>query len=168
MNTSFQGTTFAGKDEWLTPPAIIKALGSFDLDPCAPVTRPWNTAANHYTVEDDGLKQPWFGRVFCNPPYGNTAGKFLAKCADHGNAIGLVFARLETNWFFQNVWDRADAIFFIKGRLSFHHVTGEKGGPAGCGSVLLAYGQNNVELLHAVNIPGKFIPLKYLAAADLL
>lgn len=33
------------KDEWLTPPEIIKALGgpeSFDLDPCAPIKRPWD------------------------------------------------------------------------------------------------------------------------------
>lgn len=30
------------KDEWLTPPEIIQALGgpeSFDLDPCAPINR---------------------------------------------------------------------------------------------------------------------------------
>jgi len=33
------------KDEWLTPPDIIKALGPFDLDPCAPIVRPWPTAA---------------------------------------------------------------------------------------------------------------------------
>jgi hypothetical protein len=32
-------------DEWLTPPGILKALGQFDLDPCAPVNRPWDTAA---------------------------------------------------------------------------------------------------------------------------
>lgn len=30
------------KDEWLTPPGIIKSLGEFDLDPCAPVKRPWD------------------------------------------------------------------------------------------------------------------------------
>ncbi|WP_280940170.1 hypothetical protein [Mesorhizobium sp. WSM1293] len=33
----------AGTDVWLTPPAILAALGgaeSFDLDPCAPLDRP--------------------------------------------------------------------------------------------------------------------------------
>lgn len=34
-------------DEWLTPPNIIINLGPFDLDPCAPVIRPWNTAIKH-------------------------------------------------------------------------------------------------------------------------
>ena len=61
------------KDEWLTPPEIIDALGgpaSFDLDPCAPVTRPWPTAKEHFTIIDNGLTKPWRGRIWFNPPYG--------------------------------------------------------------------------------------------------
>ena len=42
-------------DEWLTPPEIIKALGPFDLDPCSPINRPWDTARKHYTIENNGL-----------------------------------------------------------------------------------------------------------------
>jgi len=49
------------KDEWLTPPHILDALGDFDLDPCAPVCRPWSTARNHYTIEDNGMLSPWAG-----------------------------------------------------------------------------------------------------------
>ena len=90
-----------GKDEWLTPPEIIKALGEFDLDPCAPVKRPWPTAEKHYTIQDNGLLKPWQGRVWCNPPY-NDAAKWLARCAEHGNAIALVFARTETKMFFED------------------------------------------------------------------
>lgn len=51
-------------DEWLTPPELLRALGPFALDPCAPVVRPWDTAERHYTVEDDGLSIPWVGRVW--------------------------------------------------------------------------------------------------------
>ena len=47
-----------GTDEWLTPPEIIKALGPFDLDPCSPITRPWDTALKHYSILDMGLLQP--------------------------------------------------------------------------------------------------------------
>ena len=57
-------------DEWLTPPEILRPLGAFDLDPCAPIMRPWDTAAKHLNVNDDGLSQPWHGRVWCNPPFG--------------------------------------------------------------------------------------------------
>ena len=69
MNVTFEGKSSTGKNEWLTPPCLLDRLGEFDLDPCSPVNRPWDTARHHYTVEDDGLRQPWFGRVFCNPPY---------------------------------------------------------------------------------------------------
>lgn len=67
-----------GKDEWLTPPEIIRALGEFDLDPCAPIVRPWDMAKAHYTELDNGLIRPWHGRVWLNPPlwyqYGPVAG----------------------------------------------------------------------------------------------
>lgn len=46
-------------EEWLTPPQLLRALGPFNLDPCAPVNRPWDMAARHYTVLDDGLSKPW-------------------------------------------------------------------------------------------------------------
>ncbi|MDG4853840.1 MULTISPECIES: hypothetical protein [unclassified Mesorhizobium] len=39
----------AGTDVWLTPPALLAALGgaeSFDLDPCAPLDRPWTWRAS--------------------------------------------------------------------------------------------------------------------------
>ena len=86
MNVTFEGKTETGKDEWLTPPELIKALGKFDLDPCSPIKRPWNTAKHHYNINDNGLLMPWEGRVFCNPPYGNQAVKWLEKCALHDNA----------------------------------------------------------------------------------
>lgn len=47
----------SGKDEWLTPRPLIQALGEFDLDPCAPIKRPWDMAKNHFTVEDNGLEK---------------------------------------------------------------------------------------------------------------
>lgn len=147
----------AGKDEWLTPPEIVQALGTFDLDPCSPVTRPWTTALNHYTEKDNGLLMPWKGRVWCKPPYGNQTGTWLERCALHGNAIALTFARTETKMFFSCVWNKADAILFIKGRLSFYHVTGEKGDSAGAPSVLIAYGKENAEILKNCTIKGKFL-----------
>lgn len=35
-------TNTENKEEWLTPPYILEALGGFDLDPCAPEFRPWD------------------------------------------------------------------------------------------------------------------------------
>ena len=167
-------TNFASKatdrtsDVWLTPRHILNPLGPFDLDPCAaPDPAIWPTAKTHFTIHDeealgDGLARDWFGRVWCNPPYSN-ATEWLAKLARHGNGIALIFARTETNGFFSTVWDKADAVLFIKGRLSFHHYDGTKGGTAGCGSMLVAYGKDNAAILESVAghpIHGKFINLK--------
>ena len=145
-------------DTWLTPPQLLKSLGEFDLDPCCPVEMPWPTAKKHYTETDNGLMQNWEGRVWCNPPYSD-AGTWLGKCCMHGNAIALVFARTETNMFFEYVWKAAHGILFIRGRISFYNAKGEKGSSAGAPSVLIAYGKENAEVLSNLKI-GKFIRLR--------
>lgn len=159
MNSSFEGKTETGKDEWLTPPGIIRNLGIFDLDPCSPINRPWDTASNHFTILDDGLSKDWFGRVWCNPPYGNVAKQWLKKCSEHNNSMVLIFARTETKMFFDYIWNKADAIFFFKGRLKFHHIDGTQSSSAGAPSVLVAYGKNNVEALRKFKFEGKLIEL---------
>lgn len=149
------------KDEWLTPPRLIKALGDFDLDPCAPILRPWPTAKKHFTVEDDGLVLPWTGRVFLNPPYGLEAANWLGRIALHGNGIALLFARTETKMFFDHIWNKANAVLFIQGRLYFHHVDGTVAAAnAGAPSVLVAYSEADAECLRTCGIAGKFIKLK--------
>lgn len=60
MNTSFERSKQT-TDEWYTPKWIVDALGSFDLDPCAPENRLWNTAKRHITPSEDGLKTEWGG-----------------------------------------------------------------------------------------------------------
>ena len=159
MNSSFDRAA-GGKDEWLTPPEIVEALGPFDLDPCAPIVRPWPTAGLHYTKEDDGLYRPWIGRVWCNPPYGTETGKWLKRLSEHGDGIALIFARTETSNFFQYIWPKAQGILFIKGRLSFYNVDGTRGNnSAGAPSCLIAYGQYNADILKGCGILGKYLPI---------
>lgn len=145
-------------DEWLTPPSILHALGAFDLDPCAPINRPWETAGHHFTALDDGLSKPWSGRVWLNPPYGLEASKWLKRLSDHGNGIALIFARTETEMFFEHVWNAATALLFIKGRLHFHYVDGRRAAAnSGAPSVLVAYGQENGEALWQSGIEGRLV-----------
>lgn len=149
------------KDEWLTPPEMIKSLGDFDLDPCSPINRPWDTAKKHYTIIDNGLMLQWEGRVWCNPPYGKETGQWLDKLSGHGNGIALIFARTETSIFFEYVWNRAHSVLFIEGRLYFYHVTGEKANAnAGAPSVLVSYSQNDTIAIEKSGIKGKLIKLK--------
>lgn len=158
MNTSFDRSV-NGKSEWLTPPHVIKACGPFDLDPCAPVVRPWETAARHFTERDNGLAQPWDGLVWCNPPYGSEGAAWLKRCAEHGNAVALIFARTETGAFFDYIWARATCLLFLRGRLSFHHVDGSKGGAAGAPSVLVAYGATAADRLRSCGLSGALVDL---------
>lgn len=154
------------KDEWLTPPSIIDALGgadSFDLDPCAPVVRPWPMARQHYTIADDGLSKPWFGRVWFNPPYGKPkiVGPWMRRMAQHGVGTALIFARTETDLFFETVWNVATAILFVQGRVWFHHVTGEIGEHnGGAPSSLIAYGERDALILQRSDIAGHFVRLR--------
>jgi hypothetical protein len=146
-----------GKDEWLTPPWLLSKLPEFDLDPCAPIVRPWDTAKNHFTIEDDGLNQEWFGKVFLNPPYGREAAKWSARGATQ-DTIALIFARTETAMFHKYVWGMASAIFFFKSRLWFHHVDGKKASAnAGAPSVLVGYGEWAKEQLRVVDLEGVYI-----------
>lgn len=153
-------TNTSNNDEWLTPPEIIKSLGEFDVDPCTPINRPWDTAKIHYNKNDDGFTKEWHGRVWCNPPYGRQTFEWIHKLAAHGNGMTLIFARTETLGFHYEVWDKADAIFFFKGRLKFHYVDGTQGLSANAPSCLVAYGQNNVEAIKNANLNGKLIILK--------
>lgn len=111
--------------EWHTPAEVIervtRALGTIDLDPCAEEAR-GVPAGQHYTEAEDGLTQPWRGRVYMNPPYGTVIGDWIDKLAaevKYGNvteAIALLPARTDTAW-----WTRlpSEALCFVTGRLRF-------------------------------------------------
>lgn len=156
-------TNTANNDEWLTPPDLLRGLGTFDLDPCAPIERPWPMAQKHYTKEDDGLMLPWEGRVWLNPPYGRFTFVWLEKLANHGSGIALIFARTETNGFHSEVWSKAESIFFFRGRLRFHYASGEQGGPANAPSCLVSYSPEDTEVIASARdsgiIKGKLVAL---------
>jgi hypothetical protein len=145
-------------DEWLTPPEILAALGPFDLDPCAPEKRPWRMARRHYTKRQDGLSRKWSGRVWLNPPFGREVGKWLEKLCRHGNGVALTAARTETAWFFDYVWQSADAILFLEGRPHFYYVNGERA-PFNSGApiCLIAYGKENAKALKDSPLHGAFV-----------
>ena len=150
MPEPFNTLMFDVKDEWLTPPFITDALGHFDLDPCQPIDPPFVHASKGFNILDNGLSCPWDGRVWCNPPYGRETFKWMKMLADHGDGIGMIFSRTETIGFHAQVFERASAILFLKGRIRFHHVNGDKADKdAAAPSCLIAYGLRNVIALES-------------------
>ncbi len=162
MTHPYKSRPVAGTHVWLTPPQIIKSLGVFDLDPCAaPEPRPWDTALRHITLPEDGLKTEWFGRIWCNPPFGSHATAWLSRMAQHDNGIALAFARTETRMFQNHVWPYAHSVLFISGRPNFHMPNGERAkGNSGGPICLIAYGEKNTEALEKSGIAGKLVFLK--------
>lgn len=153
----------AGTTTWLTPPHIISALGTFDLDPCA--ADGWPTAQRHIILPEDGLAADWDGRVWLNPPYSAEAWVWLEKLAAHGTGTALVFARTETAGFVAQVWSKATALLFLHGRLHFHHADGTRAhANAGAPSVLVAYGELDADALRYSGLDGTFVPLDRRAA----
>lgn len=149
---------------WLTPKSLVAALGEFDLDPAG---APGHVLAKKtYLLEngDDGLRDPWEGRVFLNPPYGKEAAPFQRRMVKHGHGTMLLFARTETSIFFETVWDAptSTAILFLRGRLSFLHANGvEAKANAGAPSVLVAYGEEDALALQQSGLRGHYLPLSH-------
>lgn len=120
--------------QWFTPSRYIesarKVMGAIDLDPasCAAANRIVK-AEMFYTEENDGLSQPWHGRIWLNPPY-SKVDKFVEKLleSDFDQAIVLVNNATETKWFCR-LAERASAIIFHTGRLAFEKTGGETSKP---------------------------------------
>ena len=149
-------------DEWYTPKEIIQSLGTFDLDPATSLEayNLNNSATNFYTLQDDGLKQVWTGRVWLNPPYSNPLiQRFLEKMAEHNNGIALVFSKIEAKWFHNIVLNNATAIKFLYDRIKFYKPDGTVGMQPRNGSMLIAYGRENADMLLHNALKGKFLYL---------
>ena len=109
-------------DEYYTPKWIFDAIGlDFDLDVCAPQEGPLHTpAAKWYSAADDGLVQPWFGRVWMNPPYSNPT-PWIDRWLDHGNGMCLV--PLTKSMWSKNLWAADTVVMQTPPQMRF--VTGD-------------------------------------------
>jgi phage N-6-adenine-methyltransferase len=123
------------RTDWGTPPEFFtewdERLGPFTLDAAA--TDENALCPTYWTLEDNALEQPWYGRVWLNPPYGKGLGDWLAKaryeCVE-GQAelvCCLLPARTDTRWWHDHVEaavrDEGAERHFVKGRLTFAGAT---------------------------------------------
>lgn len=100
--------------EWETPKFLLdpieRFMGVIDLDPSSNIGPDYLVPAkHHFTIEDNGLTQKWFGRVFVNPPWSKKERKpiklWTEKCLYEyriGNVeelLLLVPARPDSGWY---------------------------------------------------------------------
>lgn len=148
--------------EWYTPKWLFESLGvTFDLDPCSPGKNHWVPAKQIYTKDDDGLRKPWRGFVFMNPPFGgrNAHVPWLSKFIKHGNGIAIVRAYTSAAWFHKYAV-LSDAMLFPNGKTKFIRPDGSVGKSPGSGVVLLAMGNKAVNALRDSSI-GFFVEAPY-------
>ena len=145
---------------WLTPPYIVDALGHFDLDPCG--APGWVLADRTFQLDDgeDGLLLDWFGRVWCNPPYGSEASAFVERMVEHGRGVLFTFARTETKMFQDLIFPHASGLFFLAGRIKFFtEDLVEAKDRANAPSVLASFGVDDALALRDCSLPGVFVSL---------
>lgn len=117
------GGDFYSPLSWVA--AARQTMGGIDLDPAS--CRQANAevqATHYYTERDDGLVQPWFGRVWLNPPYGMWPQwtPKVEKEIDRGEITqmcALINSRSLTAIAMHPLVARADAIVVIRGRAAF-------------------------------------------------
>ena len=103
-------------DECYTPRSLFDQLDiEFDLDPASCPKELSAVPARHiFTIEDDGLSQPWEGRVWLNPPYSKPA-PWVDRFIDHGHGIALLPASRGARWH-NRIWAVADGVTMWDGR----------------------------------------------------
>lgn len=121
MNVHFSNST----DEWATPQRVFDWLnelyGPFDLDVAA--THENHKCARYFTIDDDGLKQTWAKKNWCNPPYSKLRLWILKAtvAAKNGSmTVMLIPARTDTAAFHDHIYRKDNVeIIFLRGRLKF-------------------------------------------------
>lgn len=144
-----------GPADWYTPASYVelakKTMGSIDLDPasCAAANKTVG-ATTYYSVSEgrDGLREPWLGNVYLNPPYGRKViQSWIEKAIDEyekGNAEQIVICinnATDTAWFHE-LWHYS--LCFVKGRIKFYGPHNKTDSPAH--GTVFAYLGDNVNL----------------------
>lgn len=127
-------------DDWYTPAWVFDGLGlTFHLDVAAP-DEPvsWIPARRSYTVADDGLTQPWYGVVWCNPPYSSPTA-WCKRWAEHADGLILLRADLSTSGPHAAV-NAASSVYVPKRRLQFVSALGHPSGAVNFSTVILGRG----------------------------
>lgn len=146
-------------DEWATPKEVVRplsrAVGGFDLDPCSGAEHTPH-ADHRYTKEDDGLRQEWFGQVWCNPPFSDK-DVWLKKAIDerdnYDRCIMLIPVDTSTEWFHRYV-TKADYVCFDGSRISFVKPDGTQGNSPNFGTMFVVFGSLNCDLQRALEQRG--------------
>jgi hypothetical protein len=139
---------YTGSVEWYTPAEWIECartvMGGIDCDPASSAFAQRTVQAKEwFDKNQDGLKFPWHGNVWLNPPYAKGQiepfiEKLISERCHFEQAIVLVDNRTDTQWF-RELCSVAKAVAFTTGRIQFYNENGAGVSPTN-GSALVYVG----------------------------
>jgi phage N-6-adenine-methyltransferase len=126
--------------EWYTPHEYIAlaraVLGDIDIDPASTeYAQETVKARQFFDKAQNGLLNPWYGRVWLNPPYAQPLiSRFINKLLMEWNAGRIQSCITLTHNYTDSVWFHdaaaaADAVCFTQGRIKFYDPDGELAKP---------------------------------------
>jgi len=130
------------KDDHYTPKWVFDALSlTFDIDVASPPGGiPWIPKVRYFTKADDGLAQPWVGRIWCNPPY-SRPGPWVDRMMEHGN--GILLACVSKSKWMDRLWASEAAIVLLHNKMEFEKPGAETAGIS-FPTFLAAWGDDNI------------------------
>src|SRR4028118_1054283 len=105
-------------------------FGKIDLDPASnALAQKWIKASSYFTKDDDGLAQRWYGRGWCNPPYGRRVNQWLEKAllsyqTGEIEAAILLLNRTGAAWY-SRLKKRVSAVCEVQRRIAFIDESGQ-------------------------------------------
>lgn len=148
----------SGKVEYYTPTFITDAarqvMGTIDLDPASSTMANQSvSAAEFYTIADNGLAQDWYGRVWMNHPFGRKNNRrwinkliWAYEVGEVEQACCLTFASTSEQWF-KPLY--AYPICFLTPRTNFYLPDGTLKRGVTKGSVVTYFGHQVEEFIQA-------------------
>lgn len=145
-----------------TPKWVIDELGFFDLDPCAGNNTKIGKVNYNIFNGDDGLKLPWFGIVYCNPPFSQKE-LWIEKMINHSNGILILPERGSAPWF--GPLAKKCGCYFIMGK-KIDFVGGSSSN--NIGSVLFPFGNESIDKINQSKLPGHFVKVEYFRPRNII
>jgi len=137
----------ATKDDHYTPKWIFDALGlHFTIDVASPPGGiPWIPKDRYFTKYDDGLSQPWEGRIWCNPPF-SKPGPWADRMIEHAN--GILLCCVSKSAWMDRIWASDAAITLLPNKLKFERPDASAG--ISFPTFMAAFGDDNIAALRNV------------------
>jgi phage N-6-adenine-methyltransferase len=171
------GAPDVDKSAWFTPAPVLElaraVLGPIDFDPFSSLAANKTVKARRFCTEEDSAfdRETWGSKrhenIWMNPPYGsgliNKAVSRFCLEWDAGNfneGIVLVNNATDTSWA-SELWERAAAVAFTRGRIGFVDLEGKNVGSNTRGQMFFYFGGNAAEFNKVFRdscnvVPGRF------------